>query len=53
MPISFIGLVIFLSFRYDGKEQDKAGGPSGPYAAAGSVAATTGTQPTKLMGNLA
>jgi hypothetical protein len=53
MPISFIRLIIFLSFRIDGKKQDKAYGPSGPYAAAGSVATTTGTLPTKLMGNLA
>jgi hypothetical protein len=53
MPISFIKPVILLSFRNDGKKQYKADGPSSPYAAAGSVAATTGTLPTKLMGNLA
>jgi hypothetical protein len=51
MPISFINLVVFLSFRIDGKKHDNADGPSGPYAAAGSVAATMGTLPTKLMGN--
>jgi hypothetical protein len=32
---------------------DNADGPYGLYAAPGSVAATTGTSPTKLMGNLA
>jgi hypothetical protein len=53
MPISFIILVIFLSFRIDGKKHDNADGPSGPYAAAGSVAAKTGTPPIKLMGDLA
>jgi hypothetical protein len=52
MPISFIRLVILLSFRMDGKKHVNADGPSGPYAAAGSVAATFGTLPTKLMGNL-
>jgi hypothetical protein len=53
MPISFIRLVIFLSFRIDGKKHDNADGPSGSYAAAGSVAATAGNLPTKLMSNLA
>jgi hypothetical protein len=53
MPISFVGLVIFLTFRNDGKKQDNADGPSNPYAAAGSVANTTRTPPTKFMGNLA
>ncbi len=49
MPISFVGLVIFLFFRNDGKKQYNADEPSGPYAAAGSVAATTGTLPDKLV----
>ncbi len=53
MPISFIDLVVFLSFKNDSKKHDNAGGPSGPSAAAGSVAAIAGTLPTKLMGNLA
>jgi hypothetical protein len=53
MPILFVGLVVLLSFRNDGKKQDNADGPYGPYAAAGSVTATTGTPPTKLMGDLA
>jgi hypothetical protein len=53
MPISFVKLAIFLSFRNEGKKQYNADGPSGPSAAAGSVTTTTGTPPTKLMGNLA
>jgi hypothetical protein len=53
MPIAFIGLVVFLSFRIDGKKHENADGPSGPYAAAGSVATTSETLPTKLMGDLA
>jgi hypothetical protein len=53
MPISFVGLVIFLSLKIDGKKQDNADGPSGPYAAAGSVPATMGILPTKLMVNFA
>ncbi len=51
MLISFIRLVVFLSFRIDGKKHDNADGSSSPYAAAGSVADTTGTPPTKLMGD--
>jgi hypothetical protein len=53
MPISFVRLVVFSSFRNDGKKQDIADSPSDSYAAAGSVAATMGTLPTKLMGGLA
>jgi hypothetical protein len=53
MPISFFGLIVFLSFRNDGKKQYNAECPSDPYPAAGSIATTTGTLPTKLMGNLA
>ncbi len=49
MPILFIRLVIYLSFRIDGKKHDNADGQSAPYAAAGSVATTMETPPTKLM----
>jgi hypothetical protein len=53
MPISFVRLVVFLSFRNDGKKQDNADDPFGPYTAAGSVTATTGTLSTKLMDDFA
>ncbi len=53
MPIAFIRLVVLLSFRIDGKKHDNADGPSAAYAATDSAATTTGTPPTKLIGNLA
>ncbi len=34
------------------KKQDNADNPSGPYAAAGSIATTMRNLPTKLMGDL-
>ncbi len=53
MPISFVGMVVFLSISNDDKKQDNADGPSGPYAAAGSVPSTIGTPPTKHIGDIA